>query len=365
MNFTFTDEQRMLRDAAREFLADRYPIERVAQIADGEGWDPGSWAEVAELGWTGISVAEDAGGAGMGFQEEMVVIEEMGGALFPGPFLSTIVLALPALRTAPDLLEAVVAGKVAATLAWAGPEGSFRTDRLPTGSAAGADEATGYLFGMTLFVPDLASADLVVIPAASEAGMSLWAVERDADGAAWEALPTVDATRPLGAFSLEGAEARLLAGPPEAGPLLDRIRDRALAALAAEAAGVASRALDLAVAHAKTREQFGRPIGAYQMVARELADAYVELEQARSLAYWAGWAVAGDAPSAPMAAAAAKAYAAEAAVRTCERSIQVHGGIGFTWEHPLHRFYRRALWIAAYLGWPAEQRARIAASLLD
>lgn len=365
MNFTLTEEQRMLRKAARDFLAARFPLERVAEIADGEGWDPRWWDEVAELGWTGISVPEDAGGAGMGFLEEMVVIEEVGRALFPGPFFSTVVLALPALQAAPGLLESVLAGKAAATLAWAGPEGSFSTDRLPTGAAEGADATTGHLFGMTVFVPDLASADLVVVPATGAEGMSLWAVDRDADGASWETLPTVDTTRPLGAFSLEGAEARLLAGPPGAAGLLERIRDRALAALAAEATGVASRALDLAVAHARTREQFGRPVGAFQMVSQQLADAYVELEQSRSLAYWAAWAVANRADDAPMAAAGAKAYAAGAAVRACERAIQVHGGIGFTWEHPLHRFYKRALWIAAYMGWPSEHRARIAASLLD
>jgi alkylation response protein AidB-like acyl-CoA dehydrogenase len=190
-------------------------------------------------------------------------------------------------------------------------------------------------------------------------------VDRDGPGAAWEALPTVDATRPLGRLTLSGAPARVLAEGDQAARLLDRIRDRALAGLAAEAVGVAARALELAVEHAKGREQFGRPIGVYQAVSHKLADAFVALESARSLAYWAGWAVANDADEAQEAAAAAKAFAAEAAIAACERAIQVHGGIGFTWEHPLHRYYKRALGIGAMFGWPAEQRARVAASLLD
>ena len=147
--------------------------------------------------------------------------------------------------------------------------------------------------------------------------------------------------------------------------MLDSIRDRALAALAVEAVGVADRALELAVEHAKTRHQFDRPIGVFQAVSHKLADAYVEVENARSLAYYAGWAVANEADEASQAAAAAKGYAADAAVDVCEKAIQAHGGIGFTWEHPLHRFYKRALWISAYMGRPSEQRARVAASLLD
>ncbi len=138
-----------------------------------------------------------------------------------------------------------------------------------------------------------------------------------------------------------------------------------LAALALEAVGIASKALDLGVEHAKTREQFGRPIGVYQAVSHPLADTYVETELARSLAYWAAWCVAEDEADAPIAVAAAKAFAADTAVAACERSIQVHGGIGFTWEHVLHHYYKRALWIQAYHGYPREQRAKIAAWLLD
>ena len=142
-------------------------------------------------------------------------------------------------------------------------------------------------------------------------------------------------------------------------------RTRAFAALAAEAVGIAQKALELAIEHAKSREQFGKPIGVYQAVSHPIVDTYVETELARSLAYWAAWCVAEGDDDAEVAALAAKSYAAEAAVAACERSIQVHGGIGFTWEHPLHRYYKRAQWIEAFGGYPAKQRAEIAASLLD
>src|SRR5918994_3225045 len=220
----------MLRHSAREFLAARYPLARVVELADGDGFDPADWPEVAELGWTGISVPEDAGGAGMGFLEEMVVIEELGRALFPGPFLSTVVLALPALRHDSELLERVVSGEAMATLAWAGPEGSFHVDRLPTGASEGEPGEPGHLYGTTMFAPEIGTANLVVVPAMGADGACLWAVERDAERTAWEPMPTVDATRPLGTFATEGAEARLLVGPPEATAVLEAIRSRALAA---------------------------------------------------------------------------------------------------------------------------------------
>jgi alkylation response protein AidB-like acyl-CoA dehydrogenase len=360
LDFTLNQDQLALQASVREFLAGRYPIERVAELSDGDGFDAASWSEVADLGWTALSVPEAEGGLGLGFVEEMIVAEQLGRALFPGPFLSTVVLALPALREAEDLREAVVAGKSAATVAWTGADGELRTSGL-------ALRATGQgrLSGEASFVPDLAAAHVVVVAGEGPDGVGLWAVERDGDGVSWETLPTVDGTRRLGRLSLDAAPGRALASGAAAEGLLLDLRNRALAALAAEAVGVASSALELAIEHAKSREQFGRLIGVYQAVSHTLADAFIETESARSLAYWAGWAVANGAEEAADAAAAAKAYAAEAAVASCERAIQVHGGIGFTWEHPLHRYYKRALGIAAFMGWPAEHRARVAASLLD
>ncbi|HEX3453722.1 MAG TPA: acyl-CoA dehydrogenase family protein [Gaiellaceae bacterium] len=320
MDFAFTDEQEQLRNEARTFLADRYPADRVAELADSDaGWEPSSWQELAELGWVGVSVPEEAGGAGLGFLEEAVLFEELGRALYPGPYFSTVALALPELPA--ELQRDVVEGKTR----WsASLDGSL--------------------------VPDLALVDRVLVTRDGK----LVAVA--AEG---ETLQTMDSTRRLGklADGLEGEEVGDAAA-------LDRGRTRAYAALALEAVGMSQRALELSVEHAKTREQFGKPIGIYQAVSHRLADSYALTELAKSLAYWAAWCVSEDDEEAPLAAAAAKAYAGDVAVTVCEYSIQAHGGIGFTWEHPLHRYYKRAQWIQGYGGYPAAQRAEVAAAIL-
>lgn len=371
MEFTFSEEQEALRDSARRFLADRYPIQRVAALAEGEGFPRLEWAEVAALGWTSISVPEEDGGAGLGFLEEIVLAEEMGRALFPGPFLSSVIMALPVLRAASgdgadragELAQAVAAGERVATLAWAGPEGRF--DLEPAPPIEWVDQA---LSGVRLFVPDLGVSEVLVIVGGTAQGPGLWAVDRDGPGVTWRELPTVDGTRRMGEVVLEDAPALELKIEDPA--LLSSVRNRALAALAAEAVGVGSAALDLAVPYVRTREQFGRPIGAFQAVSHQLAQAFMELETARSLAYWAAWAVAegtaaSEGPAASVAAAMAKSRAAEAAVSTCEHAIQVHGGLGFTWEHPLQRFYKRALGTLHFMGTGPTLRAEAAAHLLD
>jgi len=295
MNFSFTDEQDQLRQEARAFLAQHA--------------EP-TWSELAELGWLGVSIPEEQGGAGLGFLEEAVLFEELGRALYSGPYFATVGLALPAL-------------------------GDEQLARVAAGDERWSAEVDG-------LVPDLATVDWVVTD----------------DGAAraeGETLPTMDETRPLG--RLANGDRTPLPGS------LDR--PRTLAALACEAVGIAQQVLELAVEYAKDRQQFGRPIGVYQAVSHKLADTYVETELARSLAYWAAWCVAERDEQAPVAAAAAKAFASEAAVAACERAIQVHGGIGFTWEHVLHRYYKRAEWIDAFGGHAAVQRQVVAAHLLD
>jgi Acyl-CoA dehydrogenase, C-terminal domain len=245
-----------------------------------------------------------------------VLFEELGRALYPGPYFATVGLALPALG--PDELAEVAAGKVR----WsASLDGSL--------------------------VPDLGIVDRVVVLENGDAR----AVPAHGD-----VLETVDSTRRLG--RLESADGTPLPGD------VSGLRTRALAALAAEAVGVGDLALELGVEHARTRQQFGKPIGVYQAVSHKLADTYVEMQLARSLAYWAAWCVAEDDPQASVAAAAAKGYAADAAVAACERSIQILAGIGFTWEHVLHRLYKRALWIQAFGGSAAAQRAAVAEALL-
>jgi alkylation response protein AidB-like acyl-CoA dehydrogenase len=320
VEFAFTEEQEQLRREARTFLADRFPAERVAELADSDtGWDPASWGQLAELGWIGVSAPEGAGGAGLGFLEEAVLFEELGRALYPGPYFSTVALALPELPA--ELQRDVVSG---ATRWSASLDGSL--------------------------VPDLAAVDRVLVARDGD----LVAVA--ADG---EALETMDSTRRLGRL-VEGGMGETV-GDASA---LERIRVRAFAALALESVGIAQRALELTVEHAKTREQFGKPIGIYQAVSHRLSDSYALTELARSLAYWAAWCVSEQDDEAPVAAAAAKSYAGDVAVTVCEYAIQAHGGIGFTWEHPLHRYYKRAQWNQGYGGYPSAQRAEIAAAIL-
>jgi alkylation response protein AidB-like acyl-CoA dehydrogenase len=305
VDFALTAEQQELKSAARAWLSERYPLDR-----DFDAPQDDRWAELAELGWLGVSLSEDEGGVGLGFVEEALILEEMGYALYPGPYLATVGFALPAL----------------------GPE-----ERAAV--AAGATKWSAEVHGL---VPWLGSVDHVV----------------GSDGAAHagggEEIASVDPDRPVG--RLEAGNGTPLAGPVSI--------PRARAAEAAEAVGIAQRVLELAIAHVSTREQFGRPIGVYQAVSHQLSNTYADVELARSLAYWAAWCVAEDDEQASVAAAAAKAFAAEAAVTACERSIQVHGGTGFTWEHPLHRFYKRALWLHGMGARPTALRAEIADAII-
>jgi alkylation response protein AidB-like acyl-CoA dehydrogenase len=305
MDFSFSAEQEELRAQARAYLdANPQP----------------TWAELAALGWTGVSVDEERGGAGLGFLEEALVGGELARVLYHGPYFSTVALLLPALPG--DLQEEVAAGEASWTLAL-GP-----------------------------LVPDLDTAARVAVVG----GDGVWELE----GFERDVLRTHDETRPLGVV-VGGEPGRRLA---DAG-VVPTLRLRARAALSLEACEVGGRALALAVGHACEREQFGRPVGSFQAVAHPLATTYMELELARSLALWAAWCIATDDPQAPVATAAAKAQCAEAAVAACERSIQAHGGVGFTWEHPLHRLYKRALWIEAWEASGAELRADVARFLLD
>ena len=287
------------------FTPEQEQLRREARAFLAANREPG-WKELAELGWLGVSLDPDTS-----FLEEAVLFEEMGRALTPGPYFATVALALPALD-------------------------EERAARVADGAERWSAEIDG-------LVPNLDEVDLVVTAAG-------------AVPARGKTLPTTDETRPLGRLE-PGLRPEPLPGAVE--------KPRALAAAALEAIGVAQHALSLAVEYAKTREQWGRPIGGYQAVSHALADTFVETELARSLAYWAAWCVAVGDEQAPVAAAAAKAQASEAAVAACERSIQVHGGIGFTWEHELHRYYKRAQWIQAFWGFPAAQRAEVAAAVLQ
>ena len=305
MDFALTTEQQELKNAARAWLTERYPLDR-----DFDAPQDDRWAELAELGWLGVSLSEDEGGVGLGFVEEALILEELGYALYPGPYLATIGYALP----------------------WLG--GEQRSD-VASGGARWSVEVNG-------LVPYLGSVDYVV----ADGGTAYPA--RGAEEA------SVDPGRPLG--RLERTDGTPLDGA--------RNLPRARTASAAEAVGIAQRVLELAVAYVSAREQFGKPIGVYQAVSHQLSNTYADVELARSLVYWAAWCVAENDEQAAIAAAAAAAFATEAAVTACERSIQVHGGTGFTWEHPLHRFYKRALWLEGFGSRPSALRAEVAEALI-
>jgi alkylation response protein AidB-like acyl-CoA dehydrogenase len=363
VDFAFSDEQQMLREQAASFLAAKMPHERVIELAESDqGWDQSVWQEIAELGWLGLSVPELAGGAGYGFLEEAVLFEEMGRALFVGPYFSTVGLALPALEHDENALRRVVAGEEVVTLAWAEEPGPTTLSELDAvGTKAESSNGTWSLTGDKVLVPDAGIAGRAVVVAQRPDGVGLFLTDVDSP----EVASTMDPTRRLGKLTLTGAGASPLAEPAEASSVLERIRLRALAAVSLEAVGIAQTALDLALAHAKERKQFDKPIGTYQAVSHQIADTYMATELARSLSYWAAWCVAEGDDRAAVAVAAAKSHAGAAAVAACERSIQVHGGIGFTWEHVLHRFYKRAQWIESFAGYGSAHRSAIAASLLD
>jgi alkylation response protein AidB-like acyl-CoA dehydrogenase len=346
MDFAFSEEQDLLRAAARDYLTDRYPPAKVVAAADsGAGWDPASWRELADLGWLDPD---------LGMLEHAVLAEETGNALLPSPWWSTVGLAWPLLDD--SLREAVSAGERSATLAWAEPGGPATIAAAAAGSTTKADGG-GALTGTKITVPDLTSVTDVIVVAAD----GLYAVDVAANPGIVTAHSTIDRTRPLGELTLDGTPSRRLEAPVNA---LAGVREQALALLACEAVGVAQRALDLAADYTKERQQFGRVIGTYQGVSHRVANTFVAVQLARSMAYWAAWAVSAGNADAGVAVAGAKVSAGEGAVFACEQSIQAHGGIGFTWEHILHRYYKRAQWINGFEGAGRAHRAAIADQIL-
>src|SRR4051812_488118 len=343
MDFAFSEEQELLRESARDYLGDRYPVDRVVELVESdEGWDPRSWDEIARLGWLDRD---------LGLLEHAVIAEETGRALYPGPLWSTLALARPAGYD----------GDLPATLAYAEPGGAMLLSDL---SAISTKADGDRLTGQKVFVPDATCVgEFAVVARDGDGpnGLAVYAVAADAEGGGVVPRSTMDHSRRFAELTLDGAPARRLAGADA----LAETRRRALALLACEAVGVAQRALDTAAEHAKTREAFGRPIGTFQAVSHQVADVYAAVQLARSLAYWAAWAVDANDERADLAVAAAKSAAAAAAVQATERGIQVLGGVGFTWEHFLHRFYKRAQWIDAFDGHGGVHRASIAAALLD
>jgi alkylation response protein AidB-like acyl-CoA dehydrogenase len=361
MYFDLTDEQQAIKSTAREFLASRYKSERIRELAESEnGFEQSDWEEMAELGWPGLALPEEWGGLGLGIVDLAVLFEEMGYGLAPSPLLSTTVAGLALATNGTDeqrerWLPRLASGEARGTVALFDADtpatiGGFEME-------AGADGDGVVLDGEKVLVLDASTADFFLV-ATSDGRRHL--VERGADGVSVTAEKSIDPTRRLYSVRFDGVrvgpEATLNGGQEDYLPVLWR----ACVAIAAESTGIAQRTMEMAVEYAKDRQQFGRPIGAYQAVSHRCAQMLLETENARSAVYGAAWAADAEPDSLPLAASMAKAYASDAGWRVPDASIQVHGGIGFTWEHDLHFFLKRGKANAATFGTARWHRDRVA-----
>jgi alkylation response protein AidB-like acyl-CoA dehydrogenase len=355
MNFDLTDDQRAIKRTANEFLASRYKPEVMRELAEGErGFTDEQWRELSELGWPGVMIPEDDGGLGLGAVELLVIQEEIGYALAPGPLFSTVSAALLLAAGGTDeqrerWLGPLAQGEARGTIAVWDERSGWAPDRSEIETQNGA------LSAIKVAVPDASSADFVIVAGADGAH---FLVETDTSSVTITPTKALDPTRKLFALELDRAPAEPLAGGR--GEQIAHAYATIVTALAAESVGVAQRALEMAVAYAKDRKQFNRPIGSYQAVSHRCAQMLLEVEGARSLAYWAGWALDNEPSTAPRAASMAKAYAGDAAFRVAASALQVHGGIGFTWEHDLHFYLKRGKANAHAFGDSRWHRDRVA-----
>jgi alkylation response protein AidB-like acyl-CoA dehydrogenase len=328
VNFDFNDEQREIKSTAKEFLAARFKPEKVRELAESDSpYDDALWGQICELGWPGIAIGEEYDGQGLGTIEAVILAEEMGFALAPSPWISDVAAAFFVEAAGSDeqksqYLPGMASGQERGAVAFTPPE----ADPQVSGAAGGA----------SVLVLNAGNGAQIVDPASAEL----------------DRLDLIDTTRAYYAVKGSGVE---LPGD------VSGAADRSAVVLSAEMVGVAARALDMALAYAKEREQFGRPIGAYQAVSHRLANMLWDVEEARSLVYYAGWAADAEPESLPLAASMAKARASDAATAVTHEAIQTFGGIGFTWEHDIHFFLKRARVSSQLLGTARRHRERVAA----
>ncbi|HEX3882145.1 MAG TPA: acyl-CoA dehydrogenase [Stellaceae bacterium] len=375
MDIGFSEEQELLRDTARKFLDAACTTKFVRErMATAEAVTPAFWEQIAEQGWLGILFSEDDGGIGLGLTDLIVLMEEMGRAVMPGPYLATLLGGLAVHEAGSvgqrrEYLPRIADGSLKATLAATEPNARWDAAGVTLGARA---ERGGFtLSGTKLFVPDAHLADIIVVAARTrdgttlEDGVSLFVVPRDAAGLAITVMPSIDETRKLCEVRLDNVsvpESALLGELHGGWPALSRVFDVVAVALSAEICGGAQRVLDMTVEYAKLRETFGKPIGSYQGVKHKCADMLVEVENARSLTYYAAWAVDGHEPDAALAVSMAKSYASDASRKVSNSGIQLHGGIGMTWEHDLHLYMKRAKASEVAFGdatWHRERVARL------
>jgi alkylation response protein AidB-like acyl-CoA dehydrogenase len=354
-----------LREAVREFLVAKSPETAVrAAIQNGGRHDPAVWDQMArQLRLPGLALPSDYGGDGFGLTELEVVLEEMGAALLCSPFFATVVLAAQALLASADeaacvrYLPGIAAGQTIATLAAAEGNASWDPAMVATRAERTADGWA--LTGKKSFVIDGAIADLVLVVARSTAGPSLFAVDRGAPGLCAAPMTTLDPTRPMATLIFDQAPAVLIGAEGQGGRLMSRVLDLACVALGAEQAGGARQCLQMSAGYARTRFQFGRPIGSFQAVKHKCADMLVRVELAEAAAREAARLADEAAPEFGVAAATAHICCSQAYLFAATENIQVHGGIGFTWEHPAHLYFRRAKSSELLFGGPAVYHERL------
>jgi len=374
VDFAFSDEQERFRETLRRFFAEHAPMSEVRRTMETpEGFDDALWQRMArELGLQGVHLPEAYGGQGFSFLELGVVQEELGRALVPTPYFSTVCLAANAILNAGSeadrcvLLPAIASGERTASLAWLESAGGWD---LPSVSLeCRRDGGSFVLDGVKTLVSDGGSAELLLVvgrlPGTQGAdGITLLRVERGAPGVKLDVPPSLDPTRRQARLELAGARAEVVGRAGAAGGALLRTLSEATVCLAFEMMGGAARCLEMAVAYAKTRVQFARPIGAFQAVKHKCAEVLLELELARSAVYHAGWVAAEARADLPFAASLTKAAGTEAYLRAAAENIQIHGGVGFTWEYDPHLYYKRAKASEIMLGDPTFHRAHLVAGL--
>ncbi len=353
MDFGFSEEQEMLRQSARNLLEKECPSTLVRRLMEEErGYEPELWKKIAELGWLGLVIPEAYGGSALGYVDLVLVLEEMGRVVLPSPFIWTVMVAEAINRAGTEaqkkaLLPKIAAGELVATIAWMEPSGLWGADGI---TAAARQNGSDFVIdGAKLFVNDGHIADCMLVAARTGGrnadGVTLFAIESSRAGVSVTPLTTMDQTRKLSEVKFAGVKATSADVVGEVGngwKTLAAIIDRGKVMLAAEMMGGAQKVLDMTVEYAKVRTQFGRPIGSFQAVQHKCANMMIDVESAKSAVYYAAWAVSNEVAEAPLAAALAKAAASDAFRRVSADGIQVHGGIGFTWEHDMHLYFKRA-----------------------
>ena len=365
MNFAFSEEQETLREFVRNFLEEKSAEAAVReQMETDEGFDPDVWQQMSEqMGLQSLIVPEEFGGQGFGYVELIVVLEEMGRALLCAPFFSSVVLAANTLihsgdETAKaDLLPKIASGTIA-TLAFTEENGKWDESGI---TMQASESSNGYtLDGSKMYVLDGNTAEIILVAAKTANGVSLFHVDAGADGLTRTSLATMDQTRKQSKLDFSGTPATLIGEEGKGWDTLSTVLDLAAVGLAAEQVGGAQMCLDMAVEYAKVRVQFGRPIGSFQAIKHKCADMLLEVESAKSAAYYAGWCAAEMNDELPSTASLAKAYCSEAYFHSAAENIQIHGGIGFTWEHPAHLYFKRAKSSELLFGDPTYHRQLLA-----